>query len=1382
MAESMQYISLGIPHTDISMSGSISMPPKKSKKTVKLQLVEWKTYDISTTEGDDESLDSTNSSSDHEQKNKKEEKQYCVDIFAKDHKGRSVCVRTLEYQPYFFLEVPDTWTKSNCKTLVNMIIMKFKRRSNQPLDEFVEWKLCNRKRFNGFTNHQDFKFIKFVFTSKREMSRWIKIFIREEMDEENMTGDPQTDFLNRKRFPKNSTEVLETLQVSSSHFLARNLKTIKDPWCLKLYESNVDPLLRFIHDLDIVPGEWIEIPKRYKVSPSCKQSHCYTEYHLPWDKITVPKEDYVSVPMVTACFDIECTSSHGDFPLAKKDYTKLVKDLIQLSFKTTLNKQAIYKILKNIHTQDYAYTIEDTGDVHVIHRVYTKTDTVWPNKTSLNVLARHLEIRLWLGSIAKTCSSEKKIVSFNLKDIHELLHLRVEVDVPTIKTWLKGIDPLVFRQEAAFTEDKSNPKICFRYYSAKDPMNFVEKVMVQQCNQKLPPLEGDPIIQIGTAFQRHGQSNSFRDIMLSLGSCSSFDDSTEVECFENESDLLLRWQQIINEIDPDIITGYNIYMFDLPYLIERADECGILEDFHILGRMKNLPSRITEKKGKLNSKFVEIPGRIEIDLLKIVNRDYSLPSYKLDFVASNFIRGGVKTQEMLSSGTTRITTDNTIGIKKGNYVKIQLSQGYTEDFILQGFKYPVVDVDKNSITIQGTLSHEIEAVSPMDCMEKARTDEIQAIVNDHVRQGHYSWSLGKDDVTPQEIFECQKGDADDRGRVAKYCMMDVILCLELMSKLQIISNNLGMANVCSTPFSWIFTRGQGVKIQSLMVKECSENKYLIPTTFPDANVAEGYEGAIVLKPYPGIYLDDRPVVVLDYASLYPSSMQAENLSHETIVLDKQWLGDEGGEAIRALGYDYVDITFDNYTYINDKKIKDGKKTCRFVQYPDGQKGIVPNILGKLLKARKTTRAKIKHKRLTCTNGNSYVGMVKHKDDSVVKIMDDATQQLIEIPARDVASLETAYTPFEQSVFDGLQLAYKVTANSLYGQLGAPTSPVYFKDIAASTTATGREQLYLAKNYIEKHFDGAKIVYGDTDSVFVSFKTEKDGVPLRGKAALAEAIRLGQEAERGIKKILKKPQDLEYEKTFMPFILFSKKRYVGNKYEFDLDKFKQTSMGIVLKRRDNAPILKIVYGGVIDILLNKMDIALAVNDLQRQLREFIHGKYGLDKLIITKSLNAYYKTPDKIAHKILADRIAKRDPGNKPQAGDRIPFIYIQSKDPHALQGDKIESPQFIRDHNLKPDFEFYITNQIMKPVSQIFGLCVEKLTGFKHDREYFQRLEKGYLEKGFKEDKIEDLLKTKRQRIAEDILFKDIFRVCNSKNNASQDIKKWFCAPKVASG
>ena len=59
----------------------------------------------------------------------------------------------------------------------------------------------------------------------------------------------------------------------------------------------------------------------------------------------------------------------------------------------------------------------------------------------------------------------------------------------------------------------------------------------------------------------------------------------------------------------------------------------------------------------------------------------------------------------------------------------------------------------------------------------------------------------------------------------------------------------------------------------------------------------------------------------------------------------------------------------------------------------------------------------------------------------------------------------------------------------------------------------------------------------------------------------------------VKKRLPFPHDLEYEKTYWPFLILTKKRYVGNKYEFDPNKYKQDCMGIVLKRRDNAPIVK-----------------------------------------------------------------------------------------------------------------------------------------------------------------------------------------------------------------
>ena len=102
------------------------------------------------------------------------------------------------------------------------------------------------------------------------------------------------------------------------------------------------------------------------------------------------------------------------------------------------------------------------------------------------------------------------------------------------------------------------------------------------------------------------------------------------------------------------------------------------------------------------------------------------------------------------------------------------------------------------------------------------------------------------------------------------------------------------------------------------------------------------------------------------------------------------------------------------------------------------------------------------------------------------------------------------------------------------------------------------------------------------------------------------------------------------------------------------------MGIVLKRRDNANIVKKIYGGIIDILLNKQDLQESIKFLNDELSDFfINGITSINDLIITKSLKSY-KDPTKIAHKVLADRIGSRDPGNKPMANDRVPYVYIKS--------------------------------------------------------------------------------------------------------------------------
>ena len=138
----------------------------------------------------------------------------------------------------------------------------------------------------------------------------------------------------------------------------------------------------------------------------------------------------------------------------------------------------------------------------------------------------------------------------------------------------------------------------------------------------------------------------------------------------------------------------------------------------------------------------------------------------------------------------------------------------------------------------------------------------------------------------------------------------------------------------------------------------------------------------------------------------------------------------------------------------------------------------------MLKARKDTRKKIKYVTVEYKSDNGetkiYSGLIDKKDGKI--IFGDN-----EISEENVISMKDTYNDFEKSVYDGLQLAFKVTANSLYGQIGARTSPIYLKDIAASTTATGRTLLYTAKDKTKEYFPDAEIVYGDTDSIFINFQ-------------------------------------------------------------------------------------------------------------------------------------------------------------------------------------------------------------------------------------------------------------------------------------------------------
>ena len=805
-------------------------------------------------------------------------------------------------------------------------------------------------------------------------------------------------------------------------------------------------------------------------------------------------------------------------------------------------------------------------------------------------------------------------------------------------------------------------------------------------SMQFPVATKDPIIQIGVSYRRSTDmiTPTARTVFV-LGECAPSDDPDVdfVSC-DNETDMLLQFAEEIRERNPDILCGYNIFGFDDAYIEGRLKKLGIEDQFEIARKKteqwgdKKFETKKTElAAGKFDLRYFTIRGRLGIDLLLNMRREHSLDNFKLDTVAFEFLRGKV-----VRYGTNQIFTYSTRGLRNGNYVRFEMV-GNTKDPMYDGEKFEVFNVEKSSFKIK---------------CDRALFVELNA---DQLK--HMEWSFSKDDVSPAEMFHLHRhGGPEGRARVAKYCIQDCDLVATLMGKLDTIVNARGMADVCKVPMQFVLTRGQGIKIFSAVVYQASQRDQIIKAQ--EALEGDGsYEGAIVLPPKIGMYLD-QPVSVLDFNSLYPTNMIAWNLSPDTLVRVKRMDTEGFTNEQRGLTKDQITemeekgFQFEEVKY-DDKEgdVVIGQTVCTFVQ-PNNDpmtQGILPKTLGILLAKRKEFKQKME---------------------------------------------DQQYDEAQRSVFNGLQLAYKVVANSVYGQAGARTSPIRNVYVAACTTAAGRNALYFAKSVAESEFGGT-VVYGDTDSIFVKFPT-KD---------VAESIRMGIACGTSISKQMRRPYKIAYEKTFYPFILFCRKRYVGMKYEEDPNpaKAKRMSMGIVLKRRDNAPIVKDVFGGALDILLQERDIKKAQAFVKDMLVKVIDNKVPLEKFIVSKSLRDDYKNPGQIAHSVLASRMTERDPGTAPKVGERLQYVYVAEYKDKAKQGDKIEHIDFVREQKMKPDVNFYITNQIQNPVAQLFALCIEQLEGYTPPMKSYKTIYQDMLEKhkGDEEEATLAVLKKKEDQL-----------------------------------
>ncbi|PGH35992.1 DNA polymerase delta subunit 1 [[Emmonsia] crescens] len=439
-----------------------------------------------------------------------------------------------------------------------------------------------------------------------------------------------------------------------------------------------------------------------------------------------------------------------------------------------------------------------------------------------------------------------------------------------------------------------------------------------------PEANQDPVIQIANVVTRYGESKPFVRNVFVLDTCSLIVNTQLLE-FDAEEKMLMAWRDFLEEIDPDVIIGYNIANFDFPYLLKRAEHLKCF-GFQFWSRLKNNPSRVGDAKfsskqiGNRESKSTNINGRIQLDLLQLVQRDYQLRSYTLNSVCAQFL------------------------------------------------------------------------------------------------------GEQKEDVHHTMITELFNGTPDSRRRLAVYCLKDAYLPQRLMDKLMCLVNYTEMARVTGVPFNFLLSRGQQVKFISQLFRKALEQQLVIPN-LRNESTSEQYEGATVIEPIRDYY--DVPIATLDFASLYPSIIQAHNLCYTTLLKKSTIDAHQMKE-----GEDYI-VTPNGDRFCTSKV----------------RKGLLTQILEELLGARKRAKKEL-----------------AVETDPFKKAVLNGRQLALKISANSVYGLTGA------------------TVGKLPCLPIASSTTSYGRQMIEKTKEEVEARYTIANGYSHD----AKVVYGDTDSVMVKF--------------------------------------------------------------------------------------------------------------------------------------------------------------------------------------------------------------------------------------------------------------------------------------------------------
>lgn len=798
----------------------------------------------------------------------------------------------------------------------------------------------------------------------------------------------------------------------------------------------------------------------------------------------------------------------------------------------------------------------------------------------------------------------------------------------------------------------------------------------------------DIVFSISITFQKHMKPETRKDYVVIIGPTVP-QKGVITYNVETEQQVIEKFFELIEKEDPDVFIGYNIFGFDYDYLDARIKGDG--KEWPNIGRLLEQKCDIKSIKwqsgayGHNNINYIKAAGRISVDMYPYIKRDYKLPMYNLNTVGHYFLnenKTDLKAQEMFE-----IHKEVTDSMKK------------------------IMDM--------GGEDNVLDAMSNLK-------------------------NLNLDAKTEEDV----KKAIDGNTLIVKYNVQDSVLVLKLFEKLNVWISLIELSSIVRVTPTEFFTRGQQVRCIAQLYHASSHRNIVLTRRDMDFIY---FNGGKVEDPRSGFW---KLVICFDFNSLYPSIMIAHNICFTTLLrsikdIEKDkyhHFSIEQEEPIDAKPPSNDNFDYGDYFDVEDKEESDDKKKKIKKHYDFGfvkkevHKGLLPEIVENLLSSRKQAKKEMKKafSVMEQIDDNILIPHRENEDISIEELSDKGKELIKKITDRETGKLsdikelvdkEFFSYKVRETMFNSRQLGLKVSANSIYGFLGAQVSGKFsLIEASMAVTSRGRELITEAALFFEKHY-GAITVYGDTDSTMVNVPSLNDDPTKVWEMAEIMENHINGKDDRN-EGIFPAPLYLEFEKA-MRGLFMKKKKYAYMTYdskgnivkEKNSDKYELNSKGIILARRDNCQWLRTAYDNCIRSIFDAKTIFQVYEEIIQNIIDVIELKFNItEELSIIRAMGSNYKSKSYFLS-IFSDLM--KDLGKPIAPSERFRFVIVNDHQNRDKVGFKMRTDEMFKEQweeaginygepvpeDYKPkdlyppeeiDSSYYITNVLKEPIDQLF--------------------------------------------------------------------------------